>query len=362
MGIGEGQGDLFVRQGGALLTSPPWRAQVIEAIKGGRVVADGRNHDLSGAGPCEACDTPSFGQDDMCVYCGWERGRRCAETTKRKYLIALACAAVWGIRALPCLQGMRFAGECSLHAVRHLARHPEQAKTIVESVGSLFAPLGDWGKTQCWPWSPWPRPRQGNFCTEFSPQHIMSALLPLEAEAWEVFRRVRWPEAHGLCPNEECQQRVVKHGQEKRKGPGAEGVFYYRWFCESLIQRAEVSARRGLKRREADQDHEMVRRRVPIHRRGCGRHFSDITNTPFKSRVPMVHWLLLLVGDVYAIEVLLASGVPFKRLISMICKLDEFSKREPELIRRWKTHLLGIFQKVRDTCESMAQAVTRAEP
>ncbi len=59
----------------------------------------------------------------------------------------------------------------------------------------------------------------------------------------------------------------------------------------------------------------------------------------------MVHWFLLMVGDIYAVEVLLANGVASKRIIKMVCDLDEFCQREWEVIKRLKANLSGILGK-----------------
>ena len=140
---------------------------------------------------CEVCRCRSFDPSAICLRCGWERGRRCAESIRRKYLISLACAAVWGIRSIPCQQSMRFAGKLALQALCHVARHPEQAERIAELVRPHVVQLGEWGASKGWPWNPWPRPRTGQLCTHFSPELIISALSTLEAEAWSVFRHER---------------------------------------------------------------------------------------------------------------------------------------------------------------------------
>ncbi|KXJ99112.1 MAG: hypothetical protein UZ03_NOB001003374 [Nitrospira sp. OLB3] len=304
---------------------------------------------------CKVCKRRTGDAEETCSRCGWEWGRPCAETIRRKYLTALACAAVWGIRAILFQQGLRFAGKLAFQALRHLVRYPEQAETIAKSVRPYVVQLGDWGMTCAWPWNPWPRSRRGNFCTEFSPELIMSALSPLEAEAWSVFRINRWPEGRGLCPNKKCSQPAVHHGSECVSGSGKQGAFYSRWLCESFDQRTKSSKSRQAKILQKHPDR-MRSKGVPIRRGGCGQYFSDITNTPFNRRVPMVHWFLLIVGDVYAIEVLLAHGLSSGRIIRMVCALHEFSQLETEVIDRLKGNLLGIFVEATKSCLSMGNA------
>lgn len=240
---------------------------------------------------------------------------------------------------------MRFAGKLALQALCHVARHPEQAERIAGPVRPHVVQLGEWGASNRWPWNPWPRPRTGQLCTHFRPELILSALSTLEAEAWSVFRLNRWPEKRGLCPNKQCSQHVLHHGSEYVSRSGKQGGFYTRWLCESFDQRVKARWSRQAKIVQKNPRRERFKAVLGGRREGCGQYFSDITNTPFDRRIPMVHWFLLMVGDIYAVEVLLANGVASKRIIKMVCDLDEFCQREWEVIKRLKANLSGILGK-----------------
>lgn len=70
----------------------------------------------------------------------------------------------------------------------------------------------------------------------------------------------------------------------------------------------------------------------------------------------MAYWLLLAVGDVYAVNLFLKIGIAPKRIISMICRLHELCEQDPVFMKRWCSRLLNIFVTVTRMCEGLSVA------
>ena len=352
--------ELAIRRAAVLLSRPRRRNEIIEVVE--RVARHAGS--LCDGTLCVACRAVvPRDRHGACVLCGWEDGQPCAETTRRQYLVACACCAVWGLWAIPCMQRLRVLDTVAIHALCQLARFPERAGLIATAVHPLFGSLPDISSGSSWPLHAWPRQRKGSLFTLSQPQTIAQAFRGLEVQAWKAFQLARWPDDRALCP--ECGNPALFHDNQYMNVLGRSEVKYRRWRCLNDKQRRSFNEGRREQRREVRMKEllaqgrkpTVVRRNTLSTRGGCGTVFSDLDHTPFGGRhISLADWLILFYGDAFAIEVFQAIGIGPQQRVEMIGAFCTLSEQEPDFIQRWGTRTLPLVVMVDQTCKGAPES------
>lgn len=336
----------IVERAALLLSDPERRSQIIAAID--RLAQQaGRQEGGACRGCCALSQVDAVGN---CLFCGWEEGQPCAQTTRRKYLIALACCAVWGIWGIPILRQLRFGGGLSLHALVHLTRHPKQAEVIVDALGSFLCGLSALPRCKVWP-----RATAGTHSMfQLYPPHVFAgAFRALEVEAWSAFRRARWQD-RAQCPK--CQKLPILHDYRYAVINGKRERLFRRWRCLTKKERELYNARR----RESRPRRTKVRRNIPSNCEGCGFRFDDLTNLAIAHRqIAMADYTMIYIGHVHAVLMFQAIGAPAKSTVEAICGLCKMAEKEPGILQRWFVETAGLLMAVEQAGEAARRQLGR---
>lgn len=280
---------------------------------------------------CRVC-AGALGEEPIrtCPVCGWSCAQRCVEKTKRKYLIALACCAAWGVWAIPVIRFLRFSPTLTIHILSHLTQHWEQATHISAVVVPILTDVVAIPPSSPWPTQEWPLTGKRSLFTENPSARLVALFHKVESMAWDAFRKARWGgtakwrEVH--CPF--CDTPAVAWG--KRHLGQQQKQFIMRWWCRNASQRNVCNARQ----RSHYQRRKPIRRKGKIRRtKGCGKRFSDLTGTPFYRRqAPMSEWMMLITGGPLAIPVLRAAGISAVRCLEMVAALCTVAETAPEFM------------------------------
>lgn len=352
--------EVAIRRAAVLLSRPRRRNEIIEAVERVAGHAGSRRDDML----CEACRAVvQLDRHGVCILCGWENGQPCAETTRRQYLVACACCAVWGLWAIPCLQRLRVLDALAIHALCHLARFPERAGLVATAVHPFFGSLPDISSGPSWPLYAWPRQRERSLFTLYQPQTIAQAFRGLEVQAWKALQLARWPDDRAPCP--ECGNPALFHDNQYMNILGRSEVKYRRWRCLDDDERRSFNEGRREQRREMrtkellaqGRKPTLVRRNALSKRGGCGIAFSDLDHTPFGGRhISLADWLMLFHGDAFAIEVFQAIGIGPQQTVEMIDAFCTLSEQEPDFIQRWGIWSLSLVVMVDQVCRGAPES------
>lgn len=337
--------------------------QIIAAIQS---LATTRTH-AEGGLRCPVC-SKAIGPEcpQFCPTCGWELSRRCEQATRRKYLCAFACIAAWGVGSISFLnRHLRYSPVLTFRALSHLTRHARHAEVVAQAVRPILQDLGGTPCTPGWPLECWPLNEQPSLFTEYSAAFLVDTFRRFEKRAWAAFRAARWKK-HGKhyvvhCPWCGCRAMTAGYrhfGHTKTR-------FIKRWWCLNANQRE----RHNVRLKNMRKNHTEVRRTgggrtLP----GCGRYFSDLSETPFHRRQFLMNeWGMVIIGGARAVQVLHEMGMSAARCVEMITVLSTLAQSDPDLteklICKSRLALLMVMKRMplRELEERRAWRAGRAE-
>ena len=275
--------------------------------------------------PCPLC-TGRMRERERCAICGWEVRRRPTRWIRKHHLMTLVGTSQYGLMAVPGLRRCRVGAPLILSTFIRLSSNMLLQEALVRVLADAIRmpePLPVMNNEQ------WTRfknddPIVFDRCESTT---VIEWFKGLDQEAQKLFREARWENGHILCPH--CKVVRATNWGFRHGSP------IHRWRCLTLDQITQLNQERN-KRRVPDTN---ITRSIPIQKQGgCGKHFSDTTDTIFaSSKVSVSYWFILLHYGPRALEALQSAGLSPETLCRMSERLLLFVEREPTFFCRLQT-------------------------
>ena len=285
---------------------------------------------ISGKGiTCPVCTAPRSVHPGIgiCDICRWSVLVTPTTKARREHLLTVGCLALYGAASIPALRATHINPVKIIQAFMALLDVPESCDTLQHAMECTLYQLGplDGVRSLSSSTIPWNSPDSGEKTALdiVDPLKIVIALRMRQDRAYDAFRSARWPDGVH-CPY--CDSKAITAGHRHLGVKGLQLV--RRWRCLSPQGRQLYNSRQW-ERRTQDHRRWMFKRR--LRQDGCGKYFSDTTETEFAdSKVLLSDWFFLLYYGPRALKGLLAAGVNPAACCRMLEKLLHMADTEQQ--------------------------------